>query len=119
MNDLTLSLFISAFLTVVLACIQISWDSRPKSTSTSNVVPFHCLFTPFLWLYFLVMAIGNLASTLIASGMVDKALAGGNTKTGTAQFLVGPRWIWYSFFGLFGFEIIIKRVNISFFDSCH
>jgi len=47
----------------------------------------------------------------VAIGIVDAF------QEDRAQVLAGPRWIWYSFVGVFGFELIVQKINITFFDQ--
>jgi hypothetical protein len=109
MSDLGLSLLVSFLITIFLAFIQISADSKlPR---------IRCFFTPLLVFYIIVMGIGNVVSTLVASGIFDGGLTDGRNAPIDTHLFNGPHWIWYSFFGVFGFEILIKRVNISFYDK--
>jgi hypothetical protein len=109
MSDLDLSLLISFFLTILLAFIQIATDSK--------IYRLRCFFSPLLLFYIVVMTIGNEVSTLVASGLFDGGLTDSKNKLTDPHLFKGPHWLWYSFFGVFGFEILLKRINISFYGK--
>jgi hypothetical protein len=56
--------------------------------------------------FYLALAIvGSTATTLLAEAV---------TK---GKSLPGAAWFWYAFIGVFGFEAIIKRLNLTLFDA--
>jgi hypothetical protein len=110
MSQLTLALLVSAFLSVVLSFIQVVRDA--KIYSPASILTYHFLFLIFL------TGVGNVLTTLLAATLVDNSFAGpGDGSTGTGMVLKGPLWIWYAFFGVFGFEVFIQKLNITFFDK--
>jgi len=54
--------------------------------------------------YFLILALGNVAGTFLAGSLIGTRL---------------PQWpmFWHVFFGVFGFEIVLKNTNITVFDK--
>lgn len=109
MNDVSIAIIISSVLTILLALIQISTDS--KSTDLRGILSLSLVF------YILVMMIGNVITTLTSASIVNSYMTKKTDADGTQIFLIGPIWIWYSFFGVFGFEAIIQKINITFFDQ--
>lgn len=109
MSDVSIAIIISSVLTILLALIQISTDS--KSTDLRGILSLSLVF------YILVMMIGNVITTLTSASIVNSYMTKKTDADGTQIFLIGPIWIWYSFFGVFGFEAIIQKINITFFDQ--
>ncbi|MDE0471556.1 MAG: hypothetical protein OXH57_06415 [Ekhidna sp.] len=110
MNDVTSAIIASSILTIILAFIQISADSR--STDVRGVLTLSFAF------YILVMIIGNVITTLLSASIIDNYVIKKDDNNEIKQlFFIGPIWIWYSFFGVFGFEVIIQKINITFFNQ--
>ncbi|UII24535.1 hypothetical protein LVD15_14510 [Fulvivirga maritima] len=108
MNDVACALVVSSLLSVLLATIQISIDA--KTNDLRSIITSSFIF------YILIMVIGNIITTLLSANLIDNNLpAPGSSQT--SFLLIGPRWIWYSIFGVFGFEAIIQKVNVTFFDQ--
>lgn len=105
MNDISYALVASVFITIVLSSIQIFSDTKIKEVKPHLTIQ--------LFFYVFVMAIGNIITTLTASSFIDDLIA----EKQNSFFSRGPVWLWYSFIGVFGFEIIIQRINISIFDK--
>jgi len=97
------ALLASSILSILLSTIQVSSDAKAYDSRSLFTLPFF---------FFVVMSIiGNCMTTLVAIGIVDAF------QEDRAQVLAGPRWIWYSFVGVFGFELIVQKINITFFDQ--
>lgn len=110
MNDASLAVILSTILSFLLAIIQISGDAKTRD--------LRGVFTLSLMFYILIMIIGNVITTLAAASIIDNYLKNIDEANSTNQlFLVGPIWLWYCFFGVFGFEAIIQKINITFFDQ--
>ena len=110
MNDIQLALVISSLLSVLLSLIQIA--------SQSKVYIVKSYFTVLLAFYVLIMIVGNVLTTLISASVIENYTT--SASNGSEQgriLLVGPLWIWYSAFGVFGFEALIQKMNITFFDK--
>jgi hypothetical protein len=80
--------------------MQVSTDTKIK-----EVKPH---LTIHLFFYVFIMAIGNSITTLFAASLIDETVS----KAENSFFTRGPIWLWYAFIGVFGFEIIIQRINI-------
>lgn len=58
------------------------------------------------FLYLLIVYVGNVFTTFLAAATASKTIPPG----------VAPAWIWYAFLGVFGFEAILKNLNLTFAD---
>lgn len=85
-------------LTLLIALIRLLKDDDVK---------FLYLFNPRVLLYILILLVGNGATTLLAVTLTQKYFAG----------YPNFAWFWISFLGVFGFEAIIKNINISIFRT--
>lgn len=56
------------------------------------------------FLYFLIVFVGNVFTTFLAAATIAK----------TIPTDIAPAWFWYAFFGVFGFEAILKNLNLTF-----
>lgn len=92
------ALAIAVVFSFVLASIDISVESKRPFVS--------CLVIPSLF-YCCIRAFGNVVATLFASAMVTKLDPG----------LTAYYFLIAAFFGIFGFEIILKNTNITIFDK--
>lgn len=107
--DLWLGIALAGALTIVIAIIEVIARSKVNHPSS-------CLGSAFA-IYLAVMLTGNLASTLAAAATIQ-ALTAGPPGGGVspAVFSVLP-WFWYAFFGVFAFEALLQRINITFADQ--
>lgn len=92
------ALGIAVVFSFVLASVEISMESKRPLLS--------CLVVPS-FLYCCIRAFGNVVATLLASAMVTKIDPG----------LAAYYFLFAAFFGIFGFEIILKNTNITVFDK--
>jgi len=92
------AIVIAAGLSLLIACIEI--PSRAKS-------PFRACRNGSTVLYWLVLSFGNIVTTLLASIVVVKLPA----SLSPYYFLIA------AFFGVFGFETVLKNTNITMFDK--
>ncbi len=106
MSDSGYAFVLSAILSVLLSIVQTASDSK-----ISNAKSY---FTVQLGFYSFIMLFGNILSTLLAEGIVESLDPG---QGGEKLVLKGPVWVWYSAIGVFGFEAIIQKLNITIFDK--
>lgn len=112
MNDLYIALILSGILSVLLSFIQITADTKKHI--------YKAYFTITFFIYVIIMMIGNIITTLAGASIIDNYVAqqdGMVQQEGSGLVLMGPIWIWYSIFGVFGFEAIVKQINITLFDK--
>jgi hypothetical protein len=95
MDPLLAGVLISVAFSLLLALIEIPHSSRASIGSS---------ITGYFVLYVLVLILGNTGTTLLASGVLPEDLP-------------GPRYFWYAFVGVFGFQIVLKNVNLTVFDK--
>jgi hypothetical protein len=58
------------------------------------------------FIYFLIVFVGNVFTTFLAAATTSKTIPSD----------VAPAWFWYAFLGVFGFEAILKNLNLTFAD---
>ncbi len=79
-----------------------------------------CVGTAFL-MYLVVLLVGNVASTAAAMSMVRPFVADAMpSDSETAAALTIPAqllWFWSAFLGVFAFEAVFQRVNVTFADQ--
>lgn len=109
MTEILQGIVASIFFSILLAFIEIASDSK-----TYNIRSY---FTLLLIFYILIMCIGNILTTLIASNILEKYFTTGEGNVKGSFTLIGPKWIWYAVIGVFGFEVIIQKINITIFDK--
>ena len=95
-GDLTIAIIAALFVTLLIIVIEVPSEARTRHRKAS--------FNFGVFVYFLILGIGNAATTMLASTLVD-------------QQLPGPQWFWYAFFGVFGFQIVLKNTNLMVFDQ--
>jgi hypothetical protein len=103
--------------TVVIAVIELVSKSKSR-------VPIGLVSSEFL-VYLMILIVGNIATTMAASG-VGVTLATAEAEPGGADVepaesridsersIPGPMWFWYAFVGVFGFEVVLQNLNITF-----
>jgi hypothetical protein len=104
---------LAAAFSFLIACIEVHSSAKVSELQSS--------FTPTFFVYVLVLLIGNIASTLVAATIVTppKAVAGQGSANVTTQptnnafFALGPAAFWYAFLGVFAFEALLQRVNLT------
>lgn len=95
MSDWLIAVVLVLPLTVLLAVIQI--------THTSERTSLQGIFCGSMWRYVFIAFIGNLLTTSLAAATTSHQVPN-----------VPPSWFWYAFIGVFGFEAILKNVNLTF-----
>lgn len=110
MSDSNIAILLSSILSLLLAFIQITTDAK-----TSDV---RGLLTLSFVFYALIVIFGNIITTLASASIIDNYFSVSYDSVGGNQIILSePTWIWYSTFGVFGFEAIIQKINITFFDQ--
>jgi len=94
MDDSHIAALVAIILSALLVFIEIS---RSSKVAPRNLANFHTL------MYFLMAAIGNVFTTYIASASASDQIPPSM-----------PRWFAFAFLGVFGFEAILKNINLSF-----
>ena len=118
-DHLTLGLVTAAILSVLLAVIEVLYHAKVRD--------FRALFVPAVALYILLLFIGNMATTIGSSSLVDSVILEStptdldiDTVDGEAEqfhFLSIYTWFWYAFIGVFSFHALLKNINVTFFDA--
>lgn len=96
-NSILLAIFIAVCASFVIACIEVP---RKSKTSLKACFVLQSLF------YFLVLSFGNVVTTLLVSPSVSKL----------PNSLFSYYFLFCAFFGVFGFETILKNTNITMFE---
>ena len=91
------ALLTAVLFTVIIVSVEMIGGSK---------VNFKYLFTVSFFLYLFLMTIGNLFSTLMATTLVKDQ-----------EFFKDFAPYWAAFLGVFGFEIIIQKINLTFWDQ--
>lgn len=114
-----MGLVTAAILSVLLAIIEILYHAKVRD--------FRALFVPAVTLYILLLFIGNMATTIGSSSLVDQVIQEnlpadsasepGGEDVGFLHFLSKYPWFWYAFIGVFSFHALLKNINVTFFDA--
>lgn len=95
MSDWGIAAVIVLPITYILVLIQIS--------TLAGRISLQGMFRGSTLLYFLIACIGNLFATSLAAATTINQIPS-----------ILPGWAWYAFLGIFGFEAILKNVNLTF-----
>ena len=109
MSDPNSAILLSAVLSLLLTFIQITVDA--KTNNIRGILTLSFIF------YSLIMIFGNTITTLASASIIDNFFSESSGNEEKEITLSGPAWIWYSTLGVFGFEAIIQKINITFFDQ--
>ena len=96
--DLVWAIIIAIVLSFLIACIEI--PSRSKCQ-------LRACFVGASFIYWVVLSFGNSITTVLASLPVAKLPAN----------IISFHFLLSAFFGVFGFEIVLKNTNITIFDK--
>lgn len=129
-NDLAIAIAVAIALSFLIAIIEI------KQKSDADLLT--CV-SGFFLVYFIILSFGNSLTTLVASASLTDFLPAGNGDVSdgaksmispaaasvtvnnpaekSALILPGPRWLWYASVGVFGFEVILKNLNVTMFGK--
>ena len=95
MTDILIAIIISGVLSILIAFIEVSNKSKTSLRALLGV---------WFFIYILILALGNTATTLLSFPIV--------AKVGITTLIR----FWAPFFGVFAFQSVIKNLNISFYD---
>lgn len=103
-SDILIAIFFTLFLTAVIFVIELT-----NSSERSRIRPLFS-FSPFI--YFVILFIGNVITTLTTSSFIetDDAIQG-------LPLFQSNSWFWYSVIGVFCFEAIIQNLNITYSEK--
>jgi hypothetical protein len=121
--DIAIGIGVAVFFSTLISFIEVM--NRSKSDLRA------CLTGAF-FMYWLILGTGNTATTLLAVSPVESWFSGSigdmssdATSTPTPSLTPTPNsseppepsgaiWFWYAFIGVFGFEILLKNINLTF-----
>lgn len=98
--DLVIAIALAVGMSTLIATIEIPNLSKTNLKS--------CVTGAF-GVYLVILIVGNISTTLTATVIISSA-------DGVNNF-PGPLWFWYAFLGVFGFEVILQNMNVTFFDK--
>jgi hypothetical protein len=96
-SDVMLALSIAVALSLLIACIEIPSKSKAQ---------IRACFVVHSFFYWLILSVGNVTTTILASLAVVKMPVG----------LTPYYFVLCPFFGVFGFETVLKNTNVTMFD---
>ena len=107
MSDIWVAIIVSLILTIPISIIQIYLDSKRSN-----------LWSYLSWIFFIFLflkIIFNAATTYLAALTIE------NIKDVPffikIIYFVEPKWILYSLLGLFGFEVILKEIDVTYSEK--
>ncbi len=119
MDDLWIALSLAAVFSILICAIEVKFESKK--------VTFRNCITSSFALYGLIVFIGNAVTTLLVAATLGELLdvppgapaAASQASSGfpvkVGMFKRVP-WFWYAFIGVFGFEVLVQKINVSFHD---
>lgn len=96
MANFAFAVMMAIFLSCLIVCIEVA-----KAASA----PLKTVLRGSTGIYLLLVIVGNITTTLLAASTTNPAP---NTI---------PDWFWFAFLGVFGFEVILKNVNMTFYGN--
>nr|VFJ62828.1 MAG: hypothetical protein BECKFW1821C_GA0114237_100330 [Candidatus Kentron sp. FW] len=108
-SEMICAISAAALFSILLVAIDISHKSSFSRVALLNGPVF---------LYLAIVVIGNSFSTMLTSTVADDLLTNPlfAATTGEAYANLSPRCFLFAFIGVFGFEIILKQINVTFSD---
>ncbi len=115
---------LALLLTLIIGVIDVLYQSKLRNLRV-------CCGTIGFGLYLLVLIVGNVATTLVGHSLIEAYTAPPQSETvaketsaksadpprvAAAVFAAAP-WFWSAFLGVFAFEAILQRINVTFFDK--
>lgn len=94
MSDAELAAIIAIPLSCLIVAIEVTRAAGSSLTGTLRGSTF---------LYVVIVAVGNIFTTFLAAATTAQQIPG-----------TAPGWFWYAFLGVFGFEVLLKNVNVTF-----
>lgn len=95
MNDFGYEIAIASVLSILVAIIEIPWTSKTRLWSSLGT---------YFWVYLVILIVGNSMTTWVAGAMIPK------------EWPI-PACISGAFLGVFGFQVILKNMNLRVFDK--
>ncbi|MFO1422140.1 MAG: hypothetical protein U1F70_00575 [Candidatus Competibacteraceae bacterium] len=95
MLDTQIAAIIAVPLSSLIVAIQITQAAKTSLLAKIRATTF---------LYFLIVSVGNVFSTFLAAAATSESIPAN----------IAPAWFWYAFIGVFGFEAILKNINVTF-----
>ena len=115
-DHLTMGLITALILSVLLAIIEILYHAKVRD--------LRALLVPAVAIYIMLLGIGNIATTIGSSSLVDAIIQenvitddGSENESDILHFLSRYPWFWYGFIGVFSFHALLKNINVTFFDA--
>lgn len=103
-NDIFIAITLTFFLSVVIYVIDLT-----SSSERSRIRPLFS-FSPVI--YFLILFLGNVTSTLVTASFITA-----DETTQRILLFQSNSWFWYSVIGVFCFEAIIQNINITYSEK--
>lgn len=103
------AIILSSVLSIILPYLQAISEAKVHNLRSF----FHYSFV----LYVLLTAFGHIITTLLAISLIESYLNPKPDQELEQFVLAGPIWFWYATIGVFGFEVVIQKFNVSFFGS--
>lgn len=113
--EISIAILITILLSSLIGFIEVKNNSDSDWKS--------CLTTSF-FIYLTILSIGNTATTLTAFSILSKS-SNNNVENNSDTTKNNSRennslellWFWSAFTGVFGFEIMLKNINLTFSDK--
>lgn len=113
--EISIAILVTILLSALIGFIEVKNNSDSDWKS--------CLTISF-FIYLIILSIGNTATTLTAFSILSKPsnnMVENNSNTkknnATESNPLELLWFWSAFTGVFGFEIMLKNINLTFSDK--
>lgn len=103
-SDILIAILFTFILSLVIYLIDLT-----SSSERSRIKPLFS-FSPVI--YFLILFLGNVITTLITASYIES----GEAIQGISLFQ-SYSWFWFSIIGVFCFETIIQNINITYYEK--
>lgn len=103
-SDILIAIFFTFLLSIVIFVIDLT-----SSSGSSRIKPLFS-FSPFI--YFLILFIGNVITTLTTASFIDS-----DEAIRDFSLFQSYSWFWYSVIGVFCFEAIIQNINVTYSEK--
>ncbi len=119
-RDVLIAIVLAVAFSLLISVIEVAYQSKARSVRL-------CCGSMWYSLYVLILILGNFATTLAAAAIMKPTILGRATAPATAPephsgapiappISAGLPWFWYAFVGVFAFEAVLQRVNVTFVD---
>jgi hypothetical protein len=109
MPDLVVALVLSSLFSALLWAIELQHRSKAQ---------FRRCINGAAGLYFLILLTGSTATTLFAAATTASLFAenaAAEAQQPIKKLVLNLPWFWYAFLGVFGFSVLLKNMNVTFF----